>query len=329
MGAQLSKSLYVNLKSRKQKQTNDSNADSAVLSDSSSSRAIKLITSIDELDVTRVYHAVEESEYFLPIDSIEQDRLELQVGEYHLVKSLLSTMPISDVICVEAQDLLKLPGTKVLDVGAAKGWWLDSLLKSYPTAKYFGTDVSPEVVLSASKFLPTIDFSTGNVADGLPYEDNTFDYVHQRFLVLGLAKDKFHLAIRELMRVAKPGGWIELVELDIKGYRSGPMAEKIQSALHEIMKSRNLDLFAGANLHNYLLKATHNNSIRVANARRKTVSLPINWGGPLGTMHGHDCKELYIGLEDALHKKLGIERAEYKEYIEQVWKEWAAYKSFG
>ncbi|KAJ3117090.1 hypothetical protein HK100_000897, partial [Physocladia obscura] len=40
--------------------------------------AIKFVTSLASIDFTREYHGVENSDYFLPSDVDEQDRLELQ-----------------------------------------------------------------------------------------------------------------------------------------------------------------------------------------------------------------------------------------------------------
>ncbi|KAJ3099271.1 hypothetical protein HK100_004917, partial [Physocladia obscura] len=39
---------------------------------------IHLATSLSDSDLTREYHGIEDSEYFLPSDIDEQDRLELQ-----------------------------------------------------------------------------------------------------------------------------------------------------------------------------------------------------------------------------------------------------------
>ncbi|KAJ3090565.1 hypothetical protein HK100_007402, partial [Physocladia obscura] len=49
------------------------NTESSVSSD-----AVELVSTIDDKDFTRQYHGVEESDYFLPSDSGEQSRLEIQ-----------------------------------------------------------------------------------------------------------------------------------------------------------------------------------------------------------------------------------------------------------
>ncbi|KAG1523060.1 hypothetical protein G6F51_014556 [Rhizopus arrhizus] len=58
-------------------------------------------------------------------------------------------------------------------------------------------------------------FDIGNVVQGLSYADNTFDFVDIRFLVLALREDQWPMTIKELARVTKPGGMIQMTELDI------------------------------------------------------------------------------------------------------------------
>ncbi|KAJ3100125.1 hypothetical protein HK100_004771 [Physocladia obscura] len=108
---------------------------------------------------------------------------------------------------------MKTPGVKTLDVGCANGWWLDSINKTYPSAELYGVDIATDVITAALKRLPAAKFSFANVAVGLPFDNDTFDYTHQRQLCLGLQKEEFPLAIQELIRVTKNGGWIELVEV--------------------------------------------------------------------------------------------------------------------
>ncbi|KAJ3124477.1 hypothetical protein HK100_011217 [Physocladia obscura] len=175
---------------------------------SAETQNIKLVTGIsDDVDFTREYHGVEDSNYLLPSDIEEQDRLELQ---HFLLRHLFK----GDIVRSEIRELAQQPGYKILDVGCANGWWLDSIAKTYPLAELHGVDLAPSVIEKAEKFLPNVKFISGNVITGLPYADNTFDFVHQRYLFLGLPGNDFPTAIRELMRVTKSGGWIELVEVE-------------------------------------------------------------------------------------------------------------------
>lgn len=49
-------------------------------------------------------------------------------------------------------------------------------------------------------------FTIGNVVEGLPYEDNTFDFIHMWLLALSLREKERPLAIKKAVRVIKPGG---------------------------------------------------------------------------------------------------------------------------
>ncbi|KAJ3090181.1 hypothetical protein HK100_007526, partial [Physocladia obscura] len=89
-----------------------------------------------------------------------------------------------------------------------------------------------------------------------------------------------------------------------------------------------MDVLAGTNLGNYIMMATQRTRWRAINVRRKTVSLPLNWGGPLGEMHGLDIKDAYLSMEDMMHKNLGVERETYKEMITEAFHEWRTARTF-
>lgn len=57
-----------------------------------------------------------------------------------------------------------------------------------------------------------------NVLDPVPqHMVATFDVIHLRLLVLGLPKDTWELACRNLLQLLKPGGWLQWEEADF-GY---------------------------------------------------------------------------------------------------------------
>lgn len=62
--------------------------------------------------------------------------------------------------------------------------------------------------------LANFTFNIGNVLEGLPYPDNTFDFVHMRLFVFGLREIEWPKAIKEVLRVTKPGGFIQFIESD-------------------------------------------------------------------------------------------------------------------
>lgn len=68
---------------------------------------------------------------------------------------------------------------------------------AYPNSKFIGIDVSalfPENIKP-----PNVEFITGNIAKNIPFDDNTFDYIHQRLVILGLTE-------KDWQNVSHPSG---------------------------------------------------------------------------------------------------------------------------
>lgn len=57
-----------------------------------------------------------------------------------------------------------------------------------------------------------VKFQVANMLEGLPFPDNTFDFVHMRLLLIGVKKDEWPELFKEVFRVLKPGGCAQSVE---------------------------------------------------------------------------------------------------------------------
>ncbi|KAJ3124961.1 hypothetical protein HK100_011045 [Physocladia obscura] len=264
----------------------------------------------------RGYHSVEGSNYPLPSDEIEQHRLETQ---HYILRAIYQ----GDIVCPQTKDLIQKAGAKVLDVGCAKGFWLESVRKDYPLAEYHGVDIAETLATETTEY-GKINIKFGNVLERLPYDDSTFDYTHQRLIVLGMPKDRFPDALRELIRVTKPGGWIEVVEADAVIYKAGPYSKKFSNALLGAMHARGLDCYAATNLEWYAKEVAAN----ISNQGIKTVHAFHNDNTQLGTLSAKNGKTAFFGMEDWMHKSIGCTREEYRELVENCVAEWAEYKSF-
>lgn len=97
------------------------------------------------------------------------------------------------------------PGTTVLDIGCGQGLQLAEIRKLRPYAKLYGMDISPKLVNLARKHVPGGDFQTGD-ADNLGYADSQFDVVVMTEVLEHLSDPV--LALTQLKRVLKPGGWL-------------------------------------------------------------------------------------------------------------------------
>jgi hypothetical protein len=132
---------------------------------------------------------------------------------------------------------LSKPGLRILDSATADGTWLRDLQSSIPTSvdrTYIGTDIEPELFpsqLPAGMTLPAQDVTKPWPADW----QNSFDLVHQRLGLAGSGPTPIPDVVTNLIRLVKPGGWIELVELDIdEPQDAGPALHKFIRLLREI-----------------------------------------------------------------------------------------------
>lgn len=71
--------------------------------------------------------------------------------------------------------------------------------------------------------------------EGLPFPDNSCDFTHQRLVIVALPTDQWVRQLQELLRVARPGGWVEVVEGDL--LPGGPGLQTL-NALGESLSQR-------------------------------------------------------------------------------------------
>ncbi|KAJ3377722.1 hypothetical protein HDU84_008265 [Entophlyctis sp. JEL0112] len=237
---------------------------------------------------SRKYHNVESSIYILPEEEFEQRRL--------LLQNRILAMAFEGHIL--APEIRQSPeqARVILDVGCANGIWLESVFfAGFVSSSFHGVDIT----LNPSEFgtVCRAKIVAGDVTKTLPYDDNTFDYVHQRALSLGIPKDKWPHVIAELVRVTKPGGWIELVEASVKSPKTLPI---------------------------YVSTCPG-----VENIGQTTVQIPIGWGGQIGDLCAYDTELALISGGDFFKKYLGISENEFHEKVSIAVREWTETKAYG
>lgn len=96
---------------------------------------------------------------------------------------------------------------KILDIGTGTGIWAMDMADEFPDATVIGTDISPT---QSNWVPPNCKFEIDDASQPWTFEDNTFDYIHVRFM-LGCFKD-WVAFYKECYRCLKPGGYIEHLE---------------------------------------------------------------------------------------------------------------------
>ncbi|CAG8826027.1 34791_t:CDS:2, partial [Gigaspora margarita] len=88
------------------------------------------------------------------------------------------------------------------------GSWLLEMSTKYPLSKFIGIDISP---IQPSFIKPkNAEFIEANILECLPFLNDTFDFVFQRVLFSGIPSKEWLSIINELVRVLKPGGFLEM-----------------------------------------------------------------------------------------------------------------------
>ena len=178
--------------------------------------------------------------YVLPKDMGEVNRLDFQ---HYMMRSALRGNYAAPISTPES----------ILDVGAGTGRWAIEMAQLFPTARVVGTDiVAASTETNAHELLPlNYSFQAGNILEGLAFPDASFDFVHQRYMIGAIPADRWPDTVRELKRLTRPGGWIELVEAGTS--RGGGNAlETVDKWVAAVLARRNLNIHLGARLGEFL-----------------------------------------------------------------------------
>jgi SAM-dependent methyltransferase len=117
---------------------------------------------------------------------------------------------------------------RVLNVKCGEGAWLKDNASIYPSADFFGCDITATLQYDVSP-----SFLKADILDGLRYYDkNTFDFIYLQF-GLYTENDWQEKVIKELVRLCKPGGWIEIMDCDNKFYNERETTKQLGQACEQ------------------------------------------------------------------------------------------------
>jgi ubiquinone/menaquinone biosynthesis C-methylase UbiE len=208
--------------------------------------------------------------YVLPSDIQESSRLDFQ---HIMLRNLLKRNYLAPI---------HTP-LSILDVACGTGRWGAEMAREFPKANVIGIDInppslsSPGVMLDQSQVADNYTFEKWDITHfPLPFSDDTFDFIHMRFVIMALPADKWVPLIQELHRITRPGGWVEVVESIIAAFT--PEGEPFVEWVKTVMKNRNIDYKAGTQIGNYMKQAGFRNR------HFMPIHIPVGkWGGHIGT----------------------------------------------
>lgn len=176
----------------------------------------------------------------------------------------------------------------ILDVGCGTGRWAMELAQQFPDANVMGVDLVPTEHFTTGYGLvkppDNYTFVKGNALEGLPFDDNSFDFVHQRLLVAALPRDRWPSVVRELVRVTRPGGWVELAECGTPQDNPANPYPQLWNTWIAFCRTRGIDFTIGHSISALLQQGG------LRQVQQQEVLFPMGkWGGRVGVMSGEDC----------------------------------------
>src|SRR5579884_615547 len=242
------------------------------------------LPSPEEVEAARERPREPATPYLFPRHPDEVDRLDLQ----HF--ALREALGANFLAPVESP-------VRVLDVGTGTGQWGFEVGHQFPGALVVGFDL----VRGKPDHPPGYRQVRGNLLQGLPFRDGVFDFVHQRLLTWGIPIETWPGAVQELVRVTRPGGWVDLVETLAKPRQIGPATDHLfELVFRELATVLGLDTkgVVFRSLDGYL------QDVGLQSVARREIALPVGeWGGRVGSFLATDFRSGAVRLIEALRAR--------------------------
>ncbi|GBC03803.1 hypothetical protein RclHR1_05330002 [Rhizophagus clarus] len=226
----------------------------------------------------------------------------------------------------DIRDILSYSNTKILDIGCGFGFWLMEMASEFPKPNYFGIDVLP--VFPTSTIPHNVKFSQHDLLKGLPYEDNTFDFVHIQCLTFDIPELYWETNIyNEIARILKPGGWLEICDMEFGIFNCGPVTRRFDLAYLNNLRSRKINPHLILRSHSILKSIPSFSSSQVHHKRSKYPlgSYENNLGKLCAKIMRYRIHAIIKGL---VAKEMNIKRYEIDSTIDKIMNEFETNKSY-
>lgn len=186
------------------------------------------------------------------------------------------------------------------------------------TVSLQGTDI--EARLFPPQPPSNISLSVGSVLDMPSAWTNTFDLVHQRLLIAALRRSEWPIALSQIFRILKPGGWVQLAEVG-KMHLQGPKTLQHESLLSKLFAHRDMLRDCASHLPVMLIEAGF------SDVRVETRLILL---GKRGGKDGEDARDnfmgVYRGMKTPILKAGGLgffgSEVEFDNFMDEMEDEW-------
>ncbi|GBB89341.1 hypothetical protein RclHR1_01600013 [Rhizophagus clarus] len=234
---------------------------------------------------------------------------------------LLSKETWGEHFLAPVSEWLKL-GIKVLDMGCGTGMWLIDVGSKYPLSDFVGVDILPSIT---KRYPSNVEFIQADITFRLPFPDMSFDYIHMRHMLFYFTeKDWKNIVIPELIRILKPGGYLEIGEADIEWYNVSPVTRTLISAAHNVMRQRGIDPF----IINRIYEIMDNTGMFQKVYHKSQDSQIGKWEKGKGARVLRNCVAFFNGIRVPLCRLLQISDETFNSYLKQFEVDVEVYKTY-
>ncbi|KAJ5554953.1 hypothetical protein N7461_003423 [Penicillium sp. DV-2018c] len=147
-------------------------------------------------------YSIDHRTYFGPVDeSIQEEaqRLEDQQQVFQRIfDSRLIFPPIRRL-------------RRVLDCGHGSASWAVDVAEENPDCEVIGVDISPH--MTPDDVPDNLWLQVDDLNRRFTFPANHFNLVHSRLLATGINRSRWPSYLQDIVRVLKPGGWVQMVEI--------------------------------------------------------------------------------------------------------------------
>ncbi|CAG8647090.1 10969_t:CDS:2, partial [Dentiscutata heterogama] len=154
---------------------------------------------------------------------------------------------------------------------------------------------------------PNTGFLEYNLISGIPFPNETFDYVHVSSMWSAFTKQQYINVIHELVRVTKYNGWIEIFEPNMDFKNLGNSMKGVQDAFHTKLKENGIEPMIFLEISKCIKSINELTNIE----HRKLNESIGGWAGRGGECVLEAVQQVY---ESATY--MGISQSDYQKLIE-------------
>ncbi|KAI8813270.1 hypothetical protein BJ742DRAFT_789671 [Cladochytrium replicatum] len=187
-------------------------------------------------------------------------------------------------------------GMKVLHAGATSGSWLLEMEREFPASKFFAVSFQLNLWPEKQRMRATrtITIRESESLANFAYEDSMFDYVyeHSQFSITPIIF--WPQGIKEFLRVLKPGGFLDIVELEpFPAVAPTPLVAGYISRILPLMRAGGIDLRSFSKIADILEATGSFMDIQIHCARAE-----LGWDAEIGGLWRLHLKEGNMGLRE-------------------------------